>query len=126
MKNNELEKDLLEELERDPITKLIGDCLRNKRAENLVLNIQRYSELLHAKKALDYTLGKSFEDEKAEISFLPLFSCGTLTAEVDTFEVTDMAAFAEVLIYADNFEVYPLTNGRIRLGFVFKGMMREV
>jgi len=34
--------------------------------------------------------------------------------------------FAKAILMTDNFEVYPLENGRIRVAFMFYRMMREI
>ena len=46
-------------------------------------------------------------------------SLGYIEITGDEFIATDSLAFAEVILTASNFEVYPLIDGRIRANFTF-------
>lgn len=126
MDNHEMDKNLLEDLENDPILNSLYNYLRNNQPKAQILNVRRYYEMLFAKEALDDILRQNGEDEQSTVSFMPEFSCGTLAVEVDSFEVTDKDAFMLAMSQADNFEFIPLTNGRIRLAFMFRGMMKAI
>ena len=89
-------------------------------------NVRRYYEMLFAKAGLDDILRQNGDDGPSTVSFMPEFSCGTLAVEVDSFEVTDKDAFMLAMKRADNFEFIPLTNGRIRVAFVFRGVMKAI
>ena len=82
--------------------------------------------MLLAKEALDDLLRQNGADTVFQITFMPMFSSGTLSAETDSFEVTDKDAFHLALAYADNFEIVPLANGQLRLAFVFYNMMHAI
>lgn len=126
MDKHEMDKNLLEDLENDPILNSLYNYLRNNQPKAQILNVRRYYEMLFAKEALDDILRQNGDDELSRVSFIPEFSCGTLAVEVDSFEVTDKDAFMLAMARADNFEFVPLTNGRIRLAFMFRGMMKAI
>lgn len=126
MENYEMEKDLLEDLENDPLLESLFNYLRNNQPRAQILNVRRYYEMLFTKEALDDLLRQNGETTLSTISFIPEFACGSLRAEVDSFEVTDKDAFLLAMSRADNFEFYPLADGRLRLAFIFRGMMKEI
>lgn len=126
MENFEIEKALLEDLENAPILNSLVNCLRHNQPRAQILNVCRYYEIVFAKEALDDILRQNGEQELSKISFMPEFSCGSLSVEVDAFEVADKDAFMNAMARADNFEFVPLTNGRIRLAFMFRNMMKAI
>ena len=42
--------------------------------------------------------------------------------ETDEISVTDVEQFIAAIRFADNFEIYPLTDGRLRMTIMFHGM----
>lgn len=91
-----------------------------------VIDPVRLREMLLAKKMLDGILRECGEKEEAKVSFEPMFSCASLRVEADSLEVRDPAAFMTAVLMADNFEVYALADGRVRLAFMFYNMMKEI
>jgi len=126
MENYEIEKELLEDMENDPILISLCECLRNNQPKVQILNVKRYYEMLIAKEALDDLLQQNWYDQSSKIDIKPNFSCASLSAEVDTFEITDKDAFMILLSQADNFEAVPLVNGKLQLSFMFYNMMKTV
>ncbi len=126
MENNNKDKNLIDELESNPILDSLCNFIRNGQPAVKVLNLKRYYEILFAKEALDDLLRQNGEEIMSEIKFHPTFSSASLAVEVESFEVTDMVAFKLAMSRADNFEFYPLINGKVRLAFVFQRMMIAV
>lgn len=126
MENYEMEKELLEDLENDPILNSLCEYLRTNQPKMQILNVKRYYQMLIAKEALDDLLRRSWCDERSVIDFKPEFACASLSVEVDTFEVTDKDAFVILLSQADNFEAVALVNGKLRLSFMFYRMMKAI
>jgi hypothetical protein len=126
MTNYEIEKDLVETLRSIFNYSNTNSCTKNNHIIVKFLNIHRYCELLLAKNALDNILHKEGEQETFEIKFVPEFSYGTLSAELDWLTIRDKKAFAIAMSRADNFEIYPLTNGRIRAVFTFHAMFKRI
>lgn len=126
MENYEIEKDLLEDLENDPLLNGLCEWLRDNQPKMQILNVRRYYEMLIAKAAFDDVLKKNWDSDPSTVELKLAFACASLRAEVDSFEVTDIDAFSFLLSKADNFEVVPLTNGKLRLAFMFYHMMETV
>ena len=119
MEDTEME----EELYHDPIFKVIMSAIQESEKTAKILNPRRYAELLIARAAIDSLLRQNGEATHAEIKFHHAFSSASICAEVDSLEVRDMAAFSIAMGKANNFEFYPLTNGKIKLAFTFQHVL---
>lgn len=51
---------------------------------------------------------------------------GHVTVESKDIDITNMEWFARAAEFADNTEVYPLTNGRVRLTFTFNRLLKKI
>lgn len=58
--------------------------------------------------------------------FQPFLFCASVTLEGSELIFDDVAVFADVAQLADNFEVYPLVNGNVRLSFAFNHLVTKV
>lgn len=121
---NEYEKNM--DPENSPIMEALIRCLRENQPQAQILNLSRYREMLVARKTLHFLLQESWQDADTTIRFFPEFSAASLSAEVDSFEVCDKDAFALLAEKADNFEIVPLLNGRLRISFMFYRMMTRI
>lgn len=101
------------------------DLLRNNLPEKCVLVKERHYEMLRAKEVLDQILETNGE-KKSECQYHPGFLCGSLTAEFEDIEVHNILSFRAVMQNADNFEIYALENGKIRIAFMFHKLMRPI
>lgn len=85
-----------------------------------IIDPKRYREMMHAKQLLE--LAFDGEDE-VDVELHELGSCGSLSVESDSLEVCKMSVFAKAALLADNFEMYPLVNGKIRFSMMFYGVL---
>lgn len=92
--------------------------------ENKELNLPRWETVLKVKGKLDRML-EQYSGEVSTVTIFPAFCSAAVTVEVDSFEVCgkDKGIFFEILKSANNVEVLPLTNGRLRLSLVFRGVL---
>lgn len=121
MKNNYNAFDAQE----DPIITVLIDTVRNNHPKTCVINPKRWCELLLAKEALNDLL-KQNGDGSAEITYFPEFLSASISAEVESLEVQDFTAFQIAMVKANNFEIYPLVNGKLRIAFMFSRLMLPV
>ena len=106
----------------DPTLSLLMHVIRSSQPEMCILNFRRYLELLRAKKALDALLTQC-DEQPSSLLFRPTSCCACLSAEIESLEVSNRALFHTILDASDNFEVYPLLNGKLRISFAFYHMM---
>ena len=91
-----------------------------------MLNPSRYKLMLRTAAQLTDLLRKTVSDGELEIDVDPTFNLGSITVELDLLSVDEPLAFADVIYKADNFEVYPLTNGKIRLDVTFQSVLKTI
>ena len=89
-----------------------------------VLDMERYAMMLVISAGLHHLCGISEEDIEVDVD--EVFGLGSVSAEVDELTVDSAPAFAELLLLADNFEVYPLTNGKLRLSFALQQVLKKL
>ena len=95
------------------------------RAAAHVLNLRRYLEMRCAFCALNALAAE--EDGWLHVRFVPEAGYGTLSLETeDLIWRSEKADACAALFLADNLEIYPLINGRIRLNLMFYRLMLPV
>lgn len=91
-----------------------------------MLNPSRYKLMLRTAAQLTDLLRKTVSEGELEIHVDPTFNLGSITVELDSLSVDEPLAFADVIYKADNFEIYPLTNGKIRLDVTFQSVLKTI
>ncbi len=90
------------------------------------LNMSRYKRMLKTAAQLTDLLRKYVAEGEIEIGVDPTYNLGTITAELDSFSVDEPIEFSNIVSEADNFEIYPLNNGKIRLDITFQSVLRTI
>lgn len=91
-----------------------------------LLNIPKYKQMLIAASRLKDLLCMSGESGEIEINLHREFNMGSITAEIPSFTVREPALFLELIKEADNFEIYPLVNGNIKIGISFQSVLKTI
>ncbi|NLO47551.1 MAG: hypothetical protein GX111_04420 [Clostridiales bacterium] len=92
-----------------------------------ILNPKRMRELEVAYTEISKIVLSISPDAKIECTFSKLgCSSASISVEADELIVEDIKAFVSVAEKADNFEIYPLTNGHLRMAFMFRNVMNEL
>lgn len=100
-----------------------------KKSENgrvKVVNPMRYAQLRKAAADLKVLLHETTEEFEMEVKTDPLFNYGAITVELENMCVANPIAFAQAVCAADNFEVYPLVNGKIRMDITFHAVLETI
>jgi len=105
---------------------LMGFMKSMPKAQVKMLNSSRYKLMLRTAAQLTDLLRKTVSDGELEIDVDPTFNLGSITVELDSLSVDEPLAFADVIYKADNFEIYPLTNGKIRLDVTFQSVLKTI
>lgn len=93
------------------------------RATVKLLDGQRYQRMHDTARKLDDILRDGMNEGCVVAEVKESHNAGVITAELDDLTVFKPYAFAEVIAAADNFEIYPLTNGKLRLSILFRSML---
>lgn len=91
-----------------------------------VLNLERYKTMMEVAAKLTAILRENNPEGEITIDVNEKFNLGSISVELDSLMVTSPAIFAELICKSDNFEVYPLTNGNIRLDITFQRILKSV
>ena len=105
---------------------LMGFMKSMPKSQVKMLNPSRYKLMLRTAAQLTDLLRKTVSDGELEINVDPTFNLGSITVELDSLSVDEPLAFADVIYKADNFEIYPLTNGKIRLDVTFQSVLKTI
>ena len=105
---------------------LMGFMKSLPKSQVKMLNPSRYKLMLRTAAQLTDLLRKTVSDGELEIDVDPTFNLGSITVELESLSVDEPLAFADVIYKADNFEIYPLTNGKIRLDVTFQSVLKTI
>lgn len=119
MSDDELEA-MLDEFVESVSNEVVED-----ESKTTVLNPIRLQQLQFAYAALKYIT----KDTDAVVSYKlyePFKTMGSVSAEAKLLEFDKPEWFARVAEFSSNTEVYPLTNGKVRLTFTFHGLTAPI
>ena len=91
-----------------------------------ILNLERYKTMMEVAAKLTAILRENNPEGEITIDVNEKFNLGSISVELDSLMVTSPAIFAELICKSDNLEVYPLTNGNIRLDITFQRILKSV
>ena len=91
-----------------------------------VLNLERYRMMMETAAKLTAVLQENNPEGELTIDVNEKFNLGYISAEIDCLTITSPVLFAELISKSDNFEVYPLTNGKVRLDITFQRILKSV
>lgn len=124
-KNLTTDEPAFDEASFDAFVEMLSYELEKPRT--LILNPARVRELEVAYRAISQIVFNISPDAKIECILGELGDgSASISVETDEFIVEDIKAFLAVAEKADNFEIYPLTNGNLRMAFMFRNVMNEL
>ncbi len=83
-----------------------------------ILSLKKFRQVEFVYECMRYLM----KDTGAEVSyklFEPFKTMAYVSVENDNIEITDTLWFSRAIEFASNVEVYPLTNGKVRMTFTF-------
>ncbi len=115
-----------DEANESPVIEELCAILRKNQPQLQYLDLRRCSEMLSAKTQLETILADEGMQTNLSLRLEPQFQYGVLTAELDELTVSSTEEWKKAIRLTDGFEVYPLTNGHIRVAFLFRRMMKAI
>jgi len=91
-----------------------------------VLNTERYALMLKTAADLKELLCQTAGSGCIDIDLVQEFNLGSISFEAPDLVVCDSGTFAEIISVCDNVEIYPLTNGNLRLNLTFQSVLKSV
>lgn len=90
------------------------------------INPPRYNLLMRTASQLTEFLRKTMPAGELCVEIDDKFNIGSISVELDMLSVSEPLAFADIIYKADNFEIYPLTNGNIRFDITIQGVLKTI
>ena len=91
-----------------------------------MFNPPRYMLLMKTASQLTDLLRENIIKGELNIEIDDVFNFGAISVELDMLTVDNPKRFAEIVCHADNFEFYPLLNGKIRFDITFHGVLKSL
>lgn len=105
---------------------LIGFLEELPQATVKILNLGRYKLMLQTAAKLTSLLRENLSEGEINIDINEKFNLGSISVEMESLTITSPVVFADLICKADNFEVYPLSNGNVRLDITFQRVLKSV
>lgn len=115
----------LENTEEDKLILRLAEMIMKEESTPSILNPFRLAQIMRSYKIIKNHLA----DEEMELSYAlhdAFASIGTIHIEARGMQFYSSAWFREALKYASNMEVYPLTNGKVRMALTFHGLTKHI
>lgn len=109
----------------DNVVVTIGEAIAVDESKPAVLNPIKIQQMQFSYGVIKYLT----QNTDAKMSYAlnePFKSMGSISVEGKNLAFTNSEWFARACEFASNTEVYPLTNGKVRLTLTFHGLVRPV
>lgn len=109
----------------DNVVVTVGEAIAVDESKPAVLNPIKIQQMQFSYGVIKYLT----QNTDAKMSYAlnePFKSMGSISVEGKNLEFTNSEWFARACEFASNTEVYPLTNGKVRLTLTFHGLVRPV
>ena len=103
----------------------LGEMIQEEESRTAILNPEKLRRMKLCYELVKHFLTAPGEDLSYRVNE-PFKSMGSITMESDKFIVKYPEMLRLACRLADNMEVYPLTNGRIRMAFSFHGLTKTI
>lgn len=109
----------------DNVVVTVGEAIAVDESKSAVLNPIKIQQMQFSYGVIKYLT----QNTDAKMSYAlnePFKSMGSISVEGKNLAFTNSEWFARACEFASNTEVYPLTNGKVRLTLTFHGLVRPV
>ena len=91
-----------------------------------MIDFGRYKTMMQTAAELKDILCENHEEGQLNIDICNMFNMGSITARLSDLTVCNISRFTEMISKADNFEIYPRTDGTIQLNITFQSMLKAI
>lgn len=91
-----------------------------------IIDQERYELMLSKALELEKLLSAEYESGEIKADVNEIFNIGSISTELPDLSITDTKAFSQIISAANNFEIYPLKNGNLRLDITFQSVLRTI
>ena len=91
-----------------------------------IIDFDRYKTMMQTAAELKDILAQTQEEGQLDIDICDMFNMGSITAQLSDLTVCNIPQFIEMISKADNFEIYPKTDGNIQLNITFQSVLKAI
>ena len=91
-----------------------------------LLDFARYKTMMQTAAELKDILCENHEEGQLDIDICDMFNMGSISAQLTDLTVCSIPKFTQMISKADNFEIYPRTDGTIQLNITFQSMLKTI
>ena len=102
----------------------LGRAITDEESEPQILNVPRLFQMVHAYKQLQNIASDTWKISSS--AHAPFTSMGVICIEADDFIFDQTQIFQQIIAGASNVEIFPLTNGNMRMNITFHGITKRV
>lgn len=109
----------------DGVVATVGNAIAVDESKPAILDPYKIQQMQFAYSVLKY-LTKNTDAKLSYILNQPFKSMGSISVEGTDLSFVNAEWFARAAEFASNMEVYPLTNGKVKLTLTFHGLVRPI
>lgn len=109
----------------DNVIVTVGEAIITDEEKPAVLNPIKIQQMQFAYGVIKY-LTKNTDAKLSYVLNEPFKSMGSITVEGQNLAFANSEWFARACEFASNTEIYPLTNGHVRMTLTFHGLVRPI
>ena len=102
----------------------VGEVIAAEESKPQMINPPRIMQMHQAYRAV-ISMAESEWKVKYSLHF-PCVSMGTISVEAEDFIFEKLGMLQQVLKDASNIEIYPLTNGKLKMNITFHGITKRM
>lgn len=91
-----------------------------------MIDLDRYKIMMQTAAELKEILSENNEEGQLDIDVCDTFNIGSITARLSDLTVCNIPQFVRMISKADNFEIYPRTDGTIQLNVTFQSVLKTI
>lgn len=105
----------------DSIVFTVGEAIIEDESKAAILSQNKYRQMQFTYAVLKYLL-KGCDASLSYKLNQPFKSMGSITVEGSNLKFTNAEWFSRAAEFSSNVDIYPLTNGKVRIEFTFHGL----
>ena len=91
-----------------------------------MVNIVKYKKMMQTAALLKNALAETEDSFEINCEVIEKFNIGSVSVELDALSINNTSKFAALINSTDCFEIYPLSNDRIRLELTFQAILKSI
>lgn len=91
-----------------------------------MIDFDRYKTMMQTAAELKDILAESHEEGQLDIDICDMLNIGSITTQLSDLTVCNIPQFTNMISKADNFEIYPRTDGTLQLNITFQSVLNAI